>query len=444
MENKSTEKGSGGNTNARAARAGCAVLIVLLSIAIAAALVLTRPSPPRDLPGEPVLAVRMLTASVTNAVVRIEGYGEARPLREINLSAQVGGRVLNMPRRLRAGDLVEEGEPLLRIESEEYEATLEEARAAADRLEATLEQFDVREASEKNQLALAERSLELARGEFERLRRLAEEGRAVSDSAVDAAEQVVTRYATTVEQLRQSLALIPGLRTETRSELRAAKARVRRAALNLERCRVTAPFDGRIVRIQVEEGSVVQPGQTLLRLADDSVLEIPVPVTATDLRSWVPFETPVDAGRGWFPPLPGLPVEVAWSEGGGEYVWEGAMDRISRFDATTRTAEIVVRVAGGAVRSGERGLPLTAGMFCRVALPGRGIEGVIRLPRSAVTFDGKAYVSEAGRLKTVDVDVLRSEDTHVYVGGGIVAGDQVVATRLIAPLEGARLEPVED
>jgi membrane fusion protein, multidrug efflux system len=50
-----------------------------------------------------------------------------------------------------------------------------------------------------------------------------------------------------------------------------------------------------------------------------------------------------------------------------------------------------------------------------------------------------AYLSVDGRLKTVQVKVARSQGDKVYVSEGIAPGDQVVVTRLVAPLEGVKL-----
>jgi hypothetical protein len=50
------------------------------------------------------------------------------------------------------------------------------------------------------------------------------------------------------------------------------------------------------------------------------------------------------------------------------------------------------------------------------------------------------YVSGGGRLKTVPVSVARIQGEEAFVSGGLEAGDLVVTTRLIDPLENTLLE----
>jgi len=426
------------------ARGGCAGGILLACIAGAVVLIRTRPAPRTEPPAEPELVVRMLTAEPADVPVRIEAYGEARPVRVLELSAQIGGRIADMPRRLRPGDQVEKGERILQIETTDYEAALSEAEAAVGRIRASLRQLEVRDTSEREQLELVRRSRDLARSEFERLRRLSEQGQAVSIATVEAAERAYTQAQNDVLRLKQSLALLPAQREEAENELRAAQARRDQAQLHLRRCDIRAPFAARVTRCDLEEGAVLQIGDAVATLADDTALEIQVPVTAEDLNIWLPFEKRDPARPGWFPPLPDLPVDIFWTGADRSHRWTGALDRVVRFDADTRTAMVAVRVAGDRLSSRDGGLPLADGMFCRVELPGRAMERVIPLPRAAVTFDRKVYISDEGHLKTVDVNVVRAEDRTVYVRDGIQAGDRVVVTRLTAPLEGVRLKSVEE
>ena len=73
------------------------------------------------------------------------------------------------------------------------------------------------------------------------------------------------------------------------------------AEVNLQRCRVTSPFTGRIKTASVEIGQFVSPGQPLVTLADDTLLEIQVPLDAGDARQWLQFERkPSENPTAWF------------------------------------------------------------------------------------------------------------------------------------------------
>ena len=60
------------------------------------------------------------------------------------------------------------------------------------------------------------------------------------------------------------------------SEAEAAKARAEVTLMNvsLDKCHIAAPFGGRVVEQRVREQQFVQPGQAMLDILDDSVLEL--------------------------------------------------------------------------------------------------------------------------------------------------------------------------
>ncbi len=436
------------------ARTGCAGMLLILSLVIAVVLIRTRAKIEPTEPAPPSLKVAVMAAEATNVVVRLESHGIARPLREVDLAAEISGRVVEMPRVLREGDLVKENELLLRIEPRDVNAALAEAEASLARVQSSVKLLEIEEESGKDQLEVLERSKNLARKDYERVRKLFEDQNIGSIALVEAAEQSWNQAVSSHLRQKQSLDLLPSRRQEVLSELRAAESRVARAELNVERSEIRAPFSGRIAMGSVEVGDLLQPGMMLYRLADDSIIEIQVPLPASDLRQWLPFQSAQENAQAWFPPLPDLPATAIWTEGRNSLSWTGSLDRIVAFDSSTRMATLAVRVEGDALQGmvnanlpeeefpgmDQQRLPLTDGMFCRVELPGRSLSEVFVLPRASVTFDGRAYLSEDGKLRTVEVDVLRSEGDYVYVRGGLNPGDLVITTRLVAPLEGINLE----
>jgi len=102
---------------------------------------------------------------------------------------------------------------------------------------------------------------------------------------------------------------------------------------------------------------------------------------------------------------------------------------------------VAIRVDATSALSGDaKKLPLVEGMFCEVRIPGRTLEDVYRLPRKAVSFENTAFISVNDRLKTVAVQVVRTDDEFAYISKGLNPGDMVITTRLIDPMENALLE----
>ena len=81
------------------------------------------------------------------------------------------------------------------------------------------------------------------------------------------------------------------------SEVNKARAEVQLMAVSLSKCNVAAPFNGRVAEQKVREQQYVQPGQAMLDIIDDSVLELEFLIPSHWLR-WVrtgfPFQVRID------------------------------------------------------------------------------------------------------------------------------------------------------
>lgn len=135
------------------------------------------------------------------------------------------------------------------------------------------------------------------------------------------------------------------LETEV-SVAEAEKARAKVAAMGamVSKCAVTAPFDGRVVEQKVRGQQYVQPGQALLDILDDSVLELDFVVPS----KWLV----------WL--KPGHAFQVSIDETGKSYPVK--LTRVgARIDPVSQT----VRVAGAI---GGHFAELSAGMSGKVLL----------------------------------------------------------------------------
>jgi RND family efflux transporter MFP subunit len=241
--------------------------------------------------------------------------------------------------------------------------------------------------------------------------------------------------------LDQQVRLHPIRIEEAHSSVLSAKAQRDRAATSLERCVIRAPFDARIQMVNVEQDQYLQPGAPVLTLADDSLLEIIVPLQSDWIRQWLQFQdAEPGAGQAWFPPVEPVVCRVRWSESPEEHYWTGTLHRIERYERESVTANVAVRVSGAEAAAGKNGLPLVDGMFCTVEIPGKLMQGVFRLPPWAVSYEGEVYVAKDSRLERRKVTVLREQGGEVFVSEGLEPGDKVITTRLVNPLPNTLLE----
>ena len=389
------------------------------------------------------IKVRTTTAQPRDYPVIISGYGEARALTVVTVAPEVSGRVVYTHPNLKAGQIIPAGGIMFRVDPSDYEAGLQEARAGVTQWQAIVARLKKQYAIDRQRLKTLERSAQLTKTEFERIKRLFEADRVGTRSGIDQAERAYNSALDQADQISQAVSLYPLQIREAESSLASSRARLSVADTNLSRCEIAAPFNARIQSAAVETGQFVSSGQNVLTLVDDTILEIQVSLDSRDARQWLQFEPVSDRQpTAWFGSLTPVECAIRWTEDKTGTGWTGMLNRVVTFDQQTRTLTVAVRVNGqSAMGDGHRSLPLVEGMFCTVDIPGRTMRAVYRLPRQAVTFENKAYLVDAdNRLKTVDVRVERIEGEYVYVGQGINPGDTVILTRLIDPLENALLE----
>jgi hypothetical protein len=92
--------------------------------------------------------------------------------------------------------------------------------------------------------------------------------------------------------------------------------------------------------------------------------------------------------------------------------------------------------------AGELGAVLrpVSGMFCRVDIPGAVLHDVFELPRAALRANSMVFIVADDKLAYRAVSVLREDDESMVVRGALATGDQVITSKLTAPLEGIYVE----
>jgi len=150
--------------------------------------------------------VRVVEAPVIELVPMAEGYGPVHPARVWTAVAQVAGRIIEIHPKLRNGEILPEDELLVRIDPTDYELALSQAQAQ-------LAELDVQEENSRASLTIEERNLKLANQDIERKKTLLKKN-TLSQSTIDDAERVMLGTRATVQNLRNTLALVPTQRRE--------------------------------------------------------------------------------------------------------------------------------------------------------------------------------------------------------------------------------------
>jgi HlyD family secretion protein len=194
---------------------------------------------------------------------------------QVDAAFEVPGRMLE--RFVDEGAMVDGGEPIARLDDQEYRLQVDRAAAAESAADARYRMMlrGMREQEVDQALAAlesADSSVHLAQLEYERIEKLARTG-IVSQNELDQSSSNLTTARKTQERAAAQLAMLrEGFRTEEIEEARAraeqAHADRALADLNLARCKLFAPMAGRVLSKSREPGEMVQPGTPIVTLGD--------------------------------------------------------------------------------------------------------------------------------------------------------------------------------
>ncbi len=379
------------------------ILVIGLAVFIGKWLVDNGPKPEGEEREVVAPIVEVVEVKVRPHRFSVESQGEVEPSIEIDLVPEVSGRVISVSDSLGAGGFFEEGDVLVSIDPTDLELELVRTRAS-------LEQAKVR-------LVREEAEAEAALAEWRRL------GKGTPGALL----------------LRE-----PQIR-EVKALIESAQASVSKVERDLERCRLKAPFAGRVTRKNVDVGQFVNRGAVIGRLYSVDAAEIRLPVSSPDLGLLdLPFDYQGESRSRELPK-----VEIRAEIGGIEHRWQGLIERTDgRVDSMTRMFHAVARIEDPYQRKGKgQQPPLAAGLFVQATIEGRKVEKVAVIPRIAVQENSFVWVVTRGkpnRLQRRDVTLLQKGQDDVVAGSGLEEGDLLCVSALNVMTEGMEVRLASD
>ncbi len=372
-------------------------------------------------------------------------FGTARSDHQVVLAAQVAGEIVSLHSQLRVGLRLppqqSSAQPvvLLEIDSQAFQQKVTQAQRRLEEDEAEL----ARHAQDaKNTLILLEKArsdLSEYRTEYERVRGLKAKGVA-TDSDVTKVTLELRKYDDQVVSLENRKRLLPLDEQKLLKRRAVHQSDLSLAELELKHATVVAPFGGVLGDVHVEQGQYVRPGDALVRLVDDSRIEIPVSLTAT---AYERVRGLLESGSG---PL----VELATEETG-ESSWSGRVVRLApEVDERTRTGRAFVLVDNH-----KQSRPLVPGTFVHARISGQVIARAVVIPRDAIAVDnqGRQFVwvvkpaaveMESSVLEGVSKEVgsreVRSIERRILVDG---TGSRITTLETLALVEAGVLKEDE-
>jgi RND family efflux transporter MFP subunit len=328
-------------------------------------------------------------------VLPVYADGSIRTPQWVNVKTKVGGELQKV--LVRDGDRVRKGQVLARIDSREYEITLEESRyrhlQALSQMAAEADTFTV------NHKAVAD--FTTARDDLEKMFKRGNLSREEYQNRLLELEMRSLQKGAFREAVFQQ-----------RTGLAEARMAEERAKLNLEYTEIRAPFAGIVQGLTMVTGENVSVGTSVCTIYNNDNLEASLNVLEADLGN-------LREGR---------PVLLAVPATGDTL--KAKVDVISpTLDQATRTIEVLVRFENPEGR-------YRPGMFVRAQIAGWVYQDKLVAPKSALLIrDNRTLVfkKDGDRAKWLYVDTgLENDDwveiTAVHSGGSLAPGDKVVVS----------------
>ena len=338
--------------------------------------------------------VRPVKPAIVSAATDISGLtlpGTVRASQRVELAfKEVGGRLIELPIEGREGQEVKQDELLARIDPKDFETNLRNVQG---------------------RLKEAVASLDLAKSEYERVKRIQKQ----DPGAVSGAD---------IDRKREAVNAMQGRIRSLNAEVEAAKDRLSYTYLK-------APFGGRIAQRFVDNFQDVKPKQPILALEDVSQVEILIGVPENVVAVVRDTEDEKIKATARFPTAPGKQFELQLKE------------YATKADTATQTYQVVLQMPQ------PEDLNIFPGMTATVSLSlgsSATAESSILIPAIAVVAkpDGTSFVWEVDskdmtvHQRDVEVGAISgSED--IQIKDGLKGGETIVVAGVLKLQEGLKV-----
>ena len=367
--------------------------------------------------------VQIEQANVRTIVERVSASGKIQPEVEVNITAEVSGQIIALP--VKEGDQIAQGDLLVQINPDLYEAALNRAKAAANSARSNL-------ASARAQRAQADAQFFASEKSWERTQKLFSE-KVLSQADFDAAQANFRTAEATLTSATETI-------RSAEFAISSAEASVQEAQDNLSRTTLVAPQSGTVTALVKEIGESVQgngftAGEVVMKVSDLSVMEVDVEVNESDIvRVSMQDAAEIEVDAYLEETFSGAVTEIgntALNAGLNGF----AMDQVTNFSVKVRLQP----ESYSAMLENEASVnisPFRPGMSAKVDILTRRSEDVISIPIQSVSTREKENDEEETELgvfilvdgiaewKVVETGI--QDNRYIEIKSGLNESDEVV------------------
>jgi len=388
-------------------------------------------------------AVPVEVASVRQGVIakQIKFTGSIEATTEVQVYSKITAKIEEM--QVDAGDSVNKGDVIVRLESDDLEAQVAQAKAALDVTQARWRQVEVgtREeeiAQAQDLVAKAKAQVRDAKNNYQRMKALYRQG-SVAKRQFETAELSYTVAKAELNSATERLEMLrEGATREERQALRAqvnqAQAALELSRIRLSYARVTSPITGTVSERFLDPGNLAVPGKALFRIVQMDTVKVLVYFPENLIEYMAPG---VDAQL----------TVAAYPD----KIFQGKIAKLSpTLDPETRmfSAEITVPNKQGLLR---------AGMFTRVRFSVDSHPNALLVPKEAVLYreaylgntastSGQVskkhylFIAHQGRARMQTVVLGHESGGTVEIAEGLKPDDRIVIRGMHQLKDGAKIK----
>ncbi len=374
------------------------VIVVTIGAYCAYLLFKSGPKAKRRQPVRQAVLVQVQTVQRTSPKVNIQAMGTVMPARRVTLHSQVSGRVVALePEFVISGHFQAEA-MMLKIDPREYRLTIVQRQS-----EVTRAQYELK--------------LEIGRQDIAKR------------------ETEPFHSGPSVSKKDRELALRKPHLANARASLKAAKAALAKARLDLERTEIKAPFNALIQEKQTDLGANISTQTPLATLVGTDQYYVEASVPANHLQ-WIKIPSNSQATGARVTIKPDTKAKSAY------------LGRVIRLRADLeqegRMARILISIQDPlglqTPMPQDKSLPLLLGAFVNLEIEGPQLKELFAIPAIALRDGKRLWILDTDNVLAIrDTEVVWRERETVYVRDGLEQGESLILSAISAPVTGMPL-----
>ena len=439
------------------------LLIIILLVVVAgliAVAVFKAKSKPK---GEKVETTKVELRTIKETVT---ASGKVFPEKEVKISSDVSGEIVEL--YVEEGDSIVAGQLLAKIDPEAYESAVERGEATLNNSKSSLAMQESSVQSSLAQVEQIEAQLTNAKKIHERNEELVKEG-IISPADFEASEANVLQLEANLRSAKANYGSSQKAAEAAEYSVKSAEAGLKELKTSLNRTTISAPTDGVISKLAVEQGervvgTIQMTGTEMMRIANFNSMEVQVEVSENDiLRVGLGDSVDIEVDAYLDEIFKGAVTEIANSAAN---AGTGAQVVLTSDQVTNFVVKIRIKPESYKhLMEKTRGIPFRPGMSASVDIYTESAVGKPSIPIQAVTVrDLNAdkedepdyeederevvFVYDADTAKMVQVKTGIQDNEYIEIVEGLGEGDEVVTgpySAISRKIErGDRLERKED